>query len=163
MQSLPSGCTADKNSASATVDNGIESLVFYVDCSTTVARLPASLLTAQVGAVNAPPASSNAAVTFEVSDCSQVSGGKHICKAKPKMVNSIPLIKASPKAKGKPLSGNTSLWSMVAEKYNNGPANIAAKVIEVAKANDIAIPEWGIAGRLDSRTLSASALNSLNW
>jgi len=52
---------------------------------------------------------------------------------------------------------------MVAEKYNNGPTAIAAKVIEVAKKNDIAIPEWGITGRIDSRTLSASALNALNW
>jgi len=36
-------------------------------------------------------------------------------------------------------------------------------VKDLAKKNDIAIPEWGIAGSLNSRALSASVLNSLRW
>jgi len=40
---------------------------------------------------------------------------------------------------------------------------IIETVKQVATQNDIAIPEWDIAGSLNSRALSASVLNSLNW
>ena len=60
-------------------------------------------------------------------------------------------------------SNTTSLWKLVETKINNGITDreIANMVKDIAKKNDISIPEWGIAGRLDSRTLSASVLSSL--
>jgi len=59
----------------------------------------------------------------------------------------------------------TSLWGVVESKLGVNATNdqIKQAVVEVASQNQIAIPEWGIGGRLDSRSLSASILNSLNW
>ena len=57
-----------------------------------------------------------------------------------------------------------SLWSKVKDKVGNVSTDtLKASVKEVAQKNNIAIPEWGIAGKLDARNLSASVLNSLNW
>jgi len=65
------------------------------------------------------------------------------------------------KGKAKRAAAAQTLWGMVAQKYDNGPTNVANRVIEIAKANGIAIPEWDIAGKIDSRTLSASAIEAL--
>ncbi len=55
-----------------------------------------------------------------------------------------------------------TLWGKVQEKLATTSTDEIKKVVkEVAKQNDIAIPEWGINGRLDSRALKASVLDSL--
>jgi len=159
----PSGCTADVPEISNTVDattngNGTQAAVFTLTCDTSALAQAKSLLTAQVGAA----VSQAAKVSHELNDCTKVNpAGKKTCVRKTAS-SVISVLKELGKATRAKVSTN-SLWGMVAQKYNNGPTAIAAKVIEVAKANDIAIPEWGIAGKIDSRTLSASALNALNW
>ncbi|OGI70512.1 hypothetical protein A3A09_00675 [Candidatus Nomurabacteria bacterium RIFCSPLOWO2_01_FULL_42_20] len=161
----PSGCTSDISSYEDSIADGMKSAVFTLSCDTSQLadsrRLYADgrRLVAQVGAT----VSQAAKVSHHIEDCTKKNpAGKTVCR--PQTVSSvIEVLKAAGKpAGGKPLSaGNTSLWKMVEQKYNNGPTSVANKVIEIAKANDIAIPEWGIAGRIDSRSLSASAIESL--
>jgi len=59
----------------------------------------------------------------------------------------------------------TTLWHAVKNYLGDSPTDneIANMVIEVAKKNNIAIPEWGIGGRIDARALSASVLNALSF
>ena len=57
-----------------------------------------------------------------------------------------------------------TLWGAVKIELVNAPTDtVKAAVKEVAKRNDIAIPEWGINGRLNSRALKASVLDSIDF
>jgi len=156
----PAGCTSDIPSYSDTIANEMKAAVFTLTCDTSALAQAKSYLTAQVGA-----AVSNAAkVSHVLNDCTKVNpAGKKTCVRKTAS-SVISVLKGLGKAKKANKVSINSLWSVAKEKLANASDDqIKQAVIEVAKKNLIAIPEWGIGGRLDARALSASVLNALSF
>ena len=179
----PVGCTSDVPEQSVHVDQSVEAAVFTLTCDSSLfasrksnlARAKSSL-TAQAGKANpkaqdaGPADQANAVaqgiarVRTEARDCTipgcpsqTVIGEMAVAFAKP-----------SPKGQehGKPFNGESaSLWSTVKDRLGkNAPNSLITQMVrEVAENNSIAIPEWDIKGRIDSRALSATALKVLSW
>jgi len=62
------------------------------------------------------------------------------------------------------LSKGGNLWTTVKNHLGDvHPDIIKEAVKEVAKKNNIAIPEWGISGSIDARRIPASALEALSF
>ena len=58
-------------------------------------------------------------------------------------------------------STEVTIWNEVAARLADSFADqIRQAVMQIAKKNDIAIPEWGVNGHVDARTLGASVINS---
>ena len=81
LESLPSGCTADKESASETVDSEIKTITFYVDCSGGSSLTTGSVVSgfAPVGFKKAK-LGGQASMMINAEDCVQRAGGKAVCK-----------------------------------------------------------------------------------
>src|SRR3990172_1076257 len=93
---------------------------------------------------------SNAAKAIHnLRDC---TGPGHSCKPI-NVASEFAVTRGQGLKKGKPFTTGTSLWKLVETKIDNGITDreIANMVKDLAKKNDIAIPEWGIAGSLNSR------------
>ena len=84
LESLPSGCVADKESASETVDSEIKTITFYVDCSGGSSLTTGSVVSgfAPVGFTGkkADELRGKASTIITAEDCTQKAGDKHVCK-----------------------------------------------------------------------------------
>ena len=155
----PTGCTVDTTEQSVHVDQSMDAVIFTLTCDTSALAVAKANLSAQ--AARAIQVSNAAKAIHNLRDC---TGPGHSCKPI-NVASEFAVTRGQGLKKGKPFTTGTSLWKLVETKVDNGITNreIANMVKDIAKKNDIAIPEWGISGQLDHRALSASVLNSLRW
>ncbi|PCI19169.1 hypothetical protein COB64_04225, partial [Candidatus Wolfebacteria bacterium] len=160
----PVGCTSDIPSVSTTVDNDIKAAVFTLTCDLTV--VASTSVPTQVAAVGSfgKLKKGIAQADFQIQDCSSGKCKEHNRKSEIKAEFKVKKVKAPKKIK-KVKAGPASLWDAVRSLLgvDASSASIGTAVRNIAEQNSISIPEFGIRGLFDSRRLSPSFLEGLDY